>query len=157
MSTEQELDRLLDRPFVFQERPGPAGGDLRAVWRLPVLLMLVRACRGEKATPEQLHVLNWAVRSSESAESLAAFLDGKVRPEEAIVRFEPALDRAVALARGFELLAWNDRYWVLTERGRDLLHKVDGQAETLLMEKALLKQLPGPLTQAAVKKLLGRG
>jgi hypothetical protein len=121
-----------------------------------MLLLLVRACRGEKATPEQLHVLNWAVRSTESAESLAAFLEGKVRPEEAIVRFEPALDRAVALARGFELLAWNDRYWVLTESGRNLLKKVDGQPETLHVEKGLLKQLPSPLSQAAVKKLLGR-
>jgi hypothetical protein len=157
MSTEQELDQLLDRPFVFRERPQPASGDLRAVWRLPVLLLLVRACRGGKATPEQLHVLNWAVRSAESAERLVSFLGGNVRPEEAIVRFEPALDRAVALARGFELLVWSDRYWTLTEQAREFLKRVDAEKETLRAEKDLLKRLPGPLPQAAVQRLLGRG
>lgn len=157
MRAERDLDQVLNRPFLFRERPLPTSGDLRAVWRIPVILLLIRACRGEKATAEQLHVLNWAVRSAESGESLASFLAGDLRPEEAVVRFEPALDRAVALANGFELLAWTNRYWALTDRGKGLLTEIDEDGDILRTEKDLLASLPSPLSQAAVRRLLGRG
>jgi hypothetical protein len=101
-------------------------------------------------------VLNWAVRSAASDDTLMSFLAGTVRPEHAIVRFEPALDRAAALARGFDLLQWQNRYWILTNRGRKMLDDVDANYEVLADEKALLAQLPGPLSQAAVHRLLAR-
>jgi hypothetical protein len=85
-----------------------------------------------------------------------SFLVGAVRPEHAIVRFEPALDRAAALARGFDLLQWQNRYWMLTNRGRKTLEDLDADDEVLADEKALLAQLPGPLSQAAVQRLLAR-
>lgn len=151
-----DLDALLDRPFVFRERPTSTSGDHRPVWRLPLLLLLVRACRGQKATHEQLHVLNWAVRSTDRSRILSDFLCGKVRPEEAVVRFEPALDRAVALARGFELLTWQQRYWEIGERGEQVLTAVDQEDEVLKAEKGALASLPQPLSQAAVQRLLRR-
>jgi hypothetical protein len=152
-----ELDALFDRPFVFRERPTPASADLRAVWRLPVVLLLVGACRSQRATPKQLHVLNWALRSSEGHGALKGFIEGSVRPDQAVVRFEPALDRAVALARGFGLLDWHGRYWSLTERGRGTLKLLGEEEGTLRAEKEALASLPGPLSQAAVERLLGRG
>ena len=157
MSSAEALNQVFDQPFVFHDRPVPVGADSRAVWRLPILLLLVRACRGAKATPEQLHVLNWAIRSADNAEALDAFLSGRLRPEDAVVRFEPALERAVALARGFGLLSWGDRYWSLTSRGEDLLERIDNDDDALQVEKMTLQGLGSPLTQAAVRRLLARG
>jgi len=157
VSSGTELDALLDRPFVFRERPVPAAADLRAVWRIPLTLMLTRACRSSQATHEQLHVLNWAVRSAESAERLGEFLAGQIRPEQAVVRFEPALDRAVALAHGFGLLTWTKkRYWALGEGTSELLTAIDEDKQVFAAEKALLSALPSQLSQAAVRRLLGR-
>src|SRR4051794_40307362 len=104
------IGELLDQPFVFRDQPRPAPSDLRPVWRVPVVVLMVRACYRERATHEQLHVLNWALRSIESAEALALYLAGALAPERAVVRFDPALDRAVALAHGFGLLEWKGRY-----------------------------------------------
>jgi len=148
-------DALLDRPFVFRERPISTTGDLRPVWRVPLVLLLVSSCRGERATHEQLHVLNWAVRSAASAEALAKFLSGTVRPDQAVVRFEPALDRAVALAHGFKLLQWKGKYWEITEGGRATLEALRSEPDALADEKVLLSQMPGALSQAAVSRLLG--
>jgi hypothetical protein len=157
VSNNAELDTLLDRSFVFRERPAPAAADLRAVWRIPLTLMLTRACRGSQATHEQLHVLNWAVRSTESTERLGEFLAGKIRPEQAVVRFEPALDRTVALAHGFRLLTWRKkRYWALGEGASELLTAIDEDEQIFTVEKALLSSLPSQLSQAAVRRLLGR-
>lgn len=157
MRIEPRLDLVLDRPFVFHERPISVAADSRVIWRVPLLLMLTRSCRGEKATQEQLHVLNWAVRSSDSAERLASFLAGDLRPEEAVVRFEPALNRALALARGLELLGWEGRYWTLREPAREILAAIDGDDDLMSEQKALLGGLDRLLTQKAVTELFGRG
>lgn len=153
---EQVLDAALDLPFLFRDRPASAPSDLRPVWRVPVLPLLITHCRGEQATHEQLHVLNWAVRSSGTTESLAAYLDGRLPPERAIVRHDPALDRAAGLARGLGLIAWKGRYWVMTPEGRELLEAVREDDKLLAREKELLAVLPKPLTQTAVAALLRR-
>lgn len=118
--------------------------------------LLISHCRSKQATHEQLHVLNWAIRSSRSTESLAAYLDGRLRPERAIVRHDPALDRAAGLARGLGLTAWKGRYWVMTPAGRELLEGVREDDKLLAREKELLAVLPKPLTQTAVAALLRR-
>jgi len=156
-TAERELDEALDRPFLFRDRPTSAPSDLRPVWRVPVIVLLVSQCRGEKATHEQLHVLNWAVRSAGSAELLGEYLAGNIPPERAIVRMEPALDRAAALARGIGLVAWKDRYWTLTDSGRKLLETLGTEESLLAREKELLNGLPKPLTQSAVAALRLRG
>jgi hypothetical protein len=154
--TDEQLDVLLDREFIFRDRPQPAPSDLRPVWRLPIVLLLVDSCRQRRATHEQLHVLNWAVRSTTSAEALARFLAGELAPGEAVVRFEPALDRAATLARGFGLITWKGRFWELTAKGRELLEDIRADDALLAREKELLTALPKPLTQTAVEALLKR-
>jgi len=154
--TLDPFEAALDLPFLFRDRPTSAPSDLRPAWRVPVAVLLISHCRGGRATHEQLHVLNWAVRSAESAESLAAFLDGRIPPERAVIRHDPALDRATGLARGFGLIVWKDRYWSLTPAGRELLEAIREDDDLLAGEKGLLGVLPKPLTQAAVASLLRR-
>lgn len=150
------LDAALDLPFVFRDRPTSSPSDLRPVWRVPVVLLLVSRCRGARATHEQLQVLSWAVRSSESAESLAAFLNGEIPPERAVVRYDPALDRATALGHGLGLIEWKGRYWTPTQAGTELLTAISEDDELLTHEKQLLDVLPKPLTQTAVAALVRR-
>lgn len=151
-----DVEALLDQPFVFRNRPTSAAPDLRPVWRVPVVLLFVRACRSQRATHEQLHVLNWAVRSAVAADTLLGYLAGDIPPEQAIVRFDPALDRAVALARGLAFIAWDKRSWALTAAGRAATLQLD-EAGVLRREQSLLAELPKPLTQTAVLRLLQRG
>ena len=155
-AVERDLDQVLDQPFVFRDRPTSAPSDLRPVWRVPVIVLLVSYCRGQQATHEQLHVLNWAVRSASSAELLGQYLTGEIPPDRAIFRREPALDRAVALARGFGLVIWKGKYWALTDSGRELLENLNTNELLLVREKELLGALPKPLTQTAVAALLRR-
>jgi hypothetical protein len=152
-----DLEAFLDQPFLFRDRPSPLAGDMRASWRLPVVLMLVRACRGQRATHGQLHVLSWALRSAEGAVALDRFLGGKLRPQEAVVRFEPALDRAIALAHGLGLLSRSGgRYWALEEKGLGLLARVESDESILARERETLAALNVKLTQQVVAKMLRR-
>lgn len=154
---EAELEELLNAPFMFTPRPKPVLGSLRPVWRIPTLLMLIRKCRGAKASLEQLHVLNWAMRDERSQHVFLAFLSGEATPDEAVVRYEPALNRALDLALGQKLVAWTDaKRLTLTEKGRDLLTSIDAQDDLLSEQKAFLERIASPVSQALVQRLLRR-
>lgn len=158
MSTipSEELTRLFEVPFTFVNRPQPVPGALRPGWRIPTVLMLVRKCRGSKASLEQLHVLNWAIRDPAAMDTFLGFWRGEVDPDEAVVRYEPALNRAIDLAVGLHLLAWNDtKRLVLTEQGNELLTEID-EEDVLIDEKEFLGALPSTITQAGVQRLLGK-
>jgi hypothetical protein len=152
-----ELTRLLDVPFTFVSRPRPVPGALRPSWRIPTILLLIRKCWGAKASLEQLHVLNWAIRDAHARETFLGFWRGEIDPDEAIVRYEPALNRALDLAVGLRLVAWTEaKRLTLTEKGRDLLAAIDSDGEVLVEEKAFVGAITSSVTQTGVEKLLRR-
>src|SRR5262249_24047229 len=63
-----------------------------------LLTLILEACRGQQASLAQLHVPNWAVRTRESRHAFLAFMKGDVKPDEAVVRFDPTLARALQYA-----------------------------------------------------------
>ena len=155
LTPSHELAELFDVPFTFTERPRPVPGSLRPGWRIPAILLLVRKCRGARATLEQLHVLNWAIRDARGREAFLSFWRGEVEPDESLVRYEPALNRAIDLAVGVRLLIWNDaKRLVLTEQGRQLLVGIDADADLLADEKMFLAALASPISQVAIETLL---
>lgn len=152
----EQVDDLLRAPYSYSQRPRPVPADGRPLWRVPYVLLLVRACRQEVASLEQLHVLNWALRSSDGVAQLTRFLAGDLGREEPVVRYEPALDRAVALAGGLGLLVFEKKLWRLTDRGRALLDEIGKDSRLFNAERELLSVIGKPLPQAAVSRLLKR-
>jgi hypothetical protein len=148
---------MLDAPFVFRQRPEPVPGVLRPVWRIPTILLLIKKCWGGKASLEQLHVLNWAIRDSSGRATFLMLLEGEIDPDDAIVRFEPALNRALDLALGQKLVYWTEaRRLALTERGADLAAAIEADGEVLNEEREFLAEIPRPVSQAMVQQFLSR-
>jgi hypothetical protein len=151
-----ELESLLDRPFVFHQRPKPVPGVLRPAWRIPTILLLIKKCWGGKASLEQLHVLNWAVRDWRARRIFLLLLDDEINPDEAIVRFEPALNRALDLALGLKLVSWTEaKRLTLTERGEEVIAGIEAEG-VLEEEREFLAQIPRPVSQVMIEKFLSR-
>lgn len=155
---------ILDSPYIFRGRPSAVDPDLRPLRRVTVLLLLIDACRGGAANLEQLHVLDWAVRTEESRRTLLEFLTQHRSPDRAIVRFDPTLDRAVSLAAGCNLLMVTPRNSAETTgavlpdfRVELTLHGQAALAElpddTFTTERTFLAALPRKLTQTDVRDL----
>src|SRR5713226_9500909 len=92
------LTEVLERPFGFGERPVPTPAEYRPKWRTALVVLLVGACHGKRASWNQLHMLNWAARSKETRAAFERLRAGEARLEDAIVRYDPSLDRAIDLA-----------------------------------------------------------
>lgn len=150
------IEEVLQQQVSYRPRPMPVAAESRAIWRVPYVLLLVRACRRNRANLRQLQLLNWGIRSSASVEDWERFLGGRIDREQATIRYEPALDRAIALATALGLLNFDEKLWHLTTDGLELLQEVDRDDRLFIREKELLSRMRSTLSQAAVNRLLSR-
>jgi len=148
----------LDTPFLFRDRSESIPGDLRPLWRISMLLlMLYIASRGKKSSFGRLHVLNWALRSDEGRDALLGVIDGHLLPGMVVVRIEPSLNRAVdfALGEGLVKKVGGDRI-ELTSTGEAEVKRILKQEELFNSEREYLEQIGKKLTEKLVSELFGR-
>jgi hypothetical protein len=146
--------RELNTEFVFRQRPEAIPGDLRPIWRIGlVLLMLYMASRGGKSSFGKLHVLNWALRSQEGRKVLLDILERRLSPGTVIVRIEPSLNRAVDLAHGECLVKRNKVGIELTSQGQAEAKRILEQKDIYLQEKEFLNAAGKRVTEKLVKEL----
>lgn len=146
---------MLNIPFYFDKRPTPVPGDLRPIWRIYVLLLLLRrCCRQNRSSFARLHVLSWAMLSPENRESLVALVNEEQDPESLIVRVEPSLNRAVDYAIGVGMIRRNDGdRFELTPSGVSAADQIYEQTDCLMVEKAVMDELGKRVTESLVNEL----
>lgn len=166
----EQIDEQLDKPFMLLPERRAIPAYFRPNHRIALVLIILKYCRGEKASSTQLHVLDWAIKTPNNRRLFLRYLDGFVPPDQAVVRFDPALTRAVnyALALGlvidarsqyvsFELMTSRlkgDRL-ALTKRGSEVLGLFLGEdGECLADERLFLETIGKKVTQSMVASLL---
>ncbi len=172
MNEDDDLGAEGEATIILHPRNQPFPGQFRTVRRLALLTLLLQTCRGEQASLPQLHVLNWAVRTPESRRAFLAFVQGEVPPDEAVVRFDPTLPRAIQYALEEEIVSDRDavqetlegnaevrvsEYRIkLTDKGRAIAEAVE-ESVVLVDERIFLESLNKKVTQAMVDELLKWG
>ncbi len=166
--TNHTFDDLFDAPFTFHLRPRPLACELRPVWRLHTLVLILGQCWGGQASLEQLHVLNWAARTRESRLAFLDFLASRRSPSDVIVRYDPSLNRAVHFAFAEELIirrevqptldgenaAASPPYRIhLSPKGRELLKSIHAMDDCFEDLKQFLAAIPEKVTQKQVDML----
>jgi hypothetical protein len=152
---EDDLVNALRVPFKFQRRPTAVPGDLRIEWRVATLLLILSTCHGKKANLKQLHVLNWSIRSTKTRAAFIGILNGTQDPNTALVRFEPALNRAIDFSVGEGLTERIDGTSIsLTNKGLSFISELTKQNDCLLDERTFLQQIKGKTSQKNIDNLL---
>lgn len=147
-------DLVLERRFSFKERPAPLIADLRPIWRITLVLLVLESCRGARATFTQLHLLTWAVTDHSAWTAVLAVLADQTQPVEPIVRFDPSLNRAVDLALAFKLLTLEGRRLKIAPEGVQVLGAIRKDAQLYTAERARLEDLPKKVSEKDVERLI---
>lgn len=139
-----------DATFDFTRLPTPIPASLRPLRRVALVLLLVAKCHGSGASWKGLQLLNWAVRDRRNAALVNALWAGSDVPDRPVVRFEPALERAIDLAVGLGLAAVTSTHAIkLTPTGRAALGHIVG-ARVFETERNILNAMPGPVTRSDI-------
>jgi len=127
--------------------------DMRAEWRIPVLVLMLSKCRGRTASLKQLHILNWALRDPDAWPAFHRAYIGKPRPGDVTLRFDPTLDRTIDRAIGDQLVEWthNGRLRLKTEGDR--FAEILQHGEVLAEAQSRLASIPGLFTQASFDRI----
>lgn len=153
-AAEARLLDLLDVPFDFVRQPDLVPAALRPERRVALALLLVDKCHGSGASWKSLQLLSWAVRDTEHVELLVELKQGADIPDRPVVRFEPALDRALDLATGLGLLEQKAaRVFRLTSAGRCVVDQIRA-SDAFRHEREMLNLLDGKVTQKEVGRVL---
>jgi hypothetical protein len=144
--------------FSFVRRPVPVPGDLRIAWRLSLILLMLGASRGNRASLAKLYVLNDALKSASARVRLRNIIQFIEPPSSWRVRVEPALGRAIDFVVGEKLATWaevSQRAGLqLTPAGLKAVDHLRKAEDALRDEKGFLEDLARPVTEGFVSALL---
>lgn len=149
------LIQILDTPFIFGDRPESIPGDMRPVWRVGLILLLLRmSSRGNKSSIGRIHLLNWAIRSRDNQRVLIDVIEFQLQLDSVIVRIEPSLNRAADFAHGEKLIRkiGGDRL-ELTMLGTQRADELISDSSVYVAEKTFLAELGKKLTERIVNIL----
>lgn len=153
---DRELLEHLNVVFSFHDRPTPLQPQLRVIWGLAILVLILEVCsRSRRSSISRLHILNWAVRSSENRQYMIELLEDRLSPLATLVRYDPGFNRAIeyALAEGLVEMKNNGRI-VLEQNGRNLAQEILALKDCLSEEKKFLKEMGSAVTEELAKSLL---
>jgi hypothetical protein len=101
-------------------------------------------------------VLNWAVRSEANHEDLTALIEGKLSPDQLIVRFDPAFNRAIDFAIGEGLVKRVDGSRIeLTEQGKTFAEVISKDSEVYITEKEMIGAIKQKVSETLVDNIFG--
>lgn len=140
---------------IFTRRADPIPADLRLSWRVAAILLVVRRCRANTATQEQLHVLLWAIRSDASRRLVHRWFQGDRRPDDLIVRYDPSTGRTVNLVLAARLAERRSNLAIaLTDPGRRLADTLWEHPAVFTEEKTFFAGLPSRISQTDIRRLM---
>lgn len=151
----KELLSYLDIPFSFQSRPVPVQPQVRVVWGLSILvLILYLSSRGKKSSIARLHLLNWALRNSDNAEKLLSVIRSESRSLLSPISFEPGFNQAITYAISESLVKRNKSGKIfLTEKGVVLAKEVISNDDCLQHERNFLVKIKNSATESLANSL----
>ena len=152
------LQSSIDVPFQFVLRPMSLPADLRPHWRIAVTLLILQVCcRGGRSHFDRLHALHWAIRNRDAQQVFLEALSGFRVPDEAIIRREPWVNRAIDLAQGEQLVVVHNGTVALTAKGIAAALELNADQTLLRAEKEFLTRVKRLVTETRIDELLSGG
>lgn len=147
---------LLDGPFVLRKRPAPMLGDLRRAFGIAIMVLILGASRGKKASLQKLHFLAHSIRTPKTRAEVMGVFSGSTKPSQIHVRVEPWVNRALSFARAAQLITFSEqgKNARLTEKGVAALEEITTGTDLLTEEKGFLQAVGPHATEARIERIM---
>ena len=142
--------------IVFDAKPDAVPYNYRISYKVTQLCLIMRICgRGDVCSLIKLHMISFALISQDNMRKLVDFVDGI--GSTPIVRFDPAVNRALTYAIGYGLIErqQNAKY-KLTNRGKQLAEQIRAVGDLMVMEISDLNSLAKKLTESKIEEIVDR-
>ena len=153
---DKKIDLTKDG-IVFDAKPDAIPFNYRISYKISLLCMIIKVCCGRRGCSLiKMHIIATAVSDLEYKRKLENYLKTNI-DNNFVVRFEPAVNRALeyALADGLMAQQANGAY-KLTDKGKELACKILEDKTIFLHEKSVLEEIHNELKEEKIRALLER-
>ena len=150
-------EELLKNGIVFDAKPDAVPYNYRISYKVSIICLLLHKCCGRRGCSLiKMHIIASALTDSQFYEKLMRFLNANLR-SELIVRFDPALNRALEYALSDELIVQQrNGTYKLTGKGKELAKNINDDKEVLKNEKTILEDISLNLSEEIIKEISER-
>lgn len=154
---ESEYLETLNVEFSFNKRFSSIPSDLRPIWKLAIIVLILNNCCIKKTCSfHKMQVLCWAIKNKKNQQQLLKFISVKTVNANfnLIVRYEPSVNRIIeiSLAEGF-LEQVNGNRLTLTEKGIKLARDLEKSNDVFIEEKSFFESVGKRLTEKLLSDL----
>jgi hypothetical protein len=149
----------LDVEFTLRRVPQVVPADMRPEWRIAILLLiLVLGSRGASASLQKIQALSWILRLPQQWTHFSEAVEGKRNRRNLIIRYDPAMNRAIEYAIAEKLVSFSQGGRVTClEKGKLIAARVLDQGEAFRTEIEFLNGIRKHVSEEAVSRLLNWG
>lgn len=156
MNESDYLDAL-NIEFSFNKRFSPIPSDLRPIWKLVIITLILHKCCSKKTCSfQKMQVLCWAVKNKKNQHELLRFVSDKNTNVSfnLVVRYEPSVNRIIeiSLAEGY-VEQINGNRLRLTDKGESLAIEIEKSNDVFIEEKSFFKSVGKSLSEKLLSDL----
>lgn len=142
--------------ITFKNRPVAVPYNYRIIYKISqIILILGSVCKRGGCSNVKLHIISNALSSNNMLKELEKVIDDKTETIP-IVRFEPAITRAVnfAIADGLIEIQSSNSKMKLTDKGKKIYSEILQDSDLMILEKQELSQIKDKLKDSVINRII---
>lgn len=146
---------LINSDIVFDPKAEAVPFNYRISYKVSLICVIIGKCCGKKGCSAiKLQMINAAINTAFTRKELLALTNQLSFSETTLVRFDPAISRAInyALADGLVFRQGNGLFR-LADKGKALVQEIYKDLELMIIEKEFFQELSNKLTEDMIEAI----
>lgn len=141
--------------IIFDAKASAVPYNYRISYKVSLICLIIGKCCGKKGCSSiKLQMINAAASSGKMKNELFEIIDNPFLVETTLIRFDPAISRAINLAIAENLIFRQaNALYRLTEKGKLLVSAIYEDNQLMQVEKALFSELSNSLTEEIIERI----
>lgn len=150
-----DVNDYINSDIIFVAKASAVPYNYRISYKIALICSIIGKCCGKKGCSAiKLQMITAATTSKKAKDELFNLIDNPFITETTIIRFDPAISRAINLAMADEVIfRQSNGLYRLMDKGKALLNAIYKDDETLAVEKQLLSELSNRLTEDIIERI----
>lgn len=141
--------------IIFNAKADAVPYNYRITYRVALICMIIGKCCGKKGCSAiKLQIISASTESQMAQDELFKLVDLKTVSETTLIRFDPAVTRAINFALYDKLIfRQSNGLYRLSDKGKKLLDAIYGDNELMQQEKSLFSRLKNRLHEDVIERI----
>lgn len=149
-------DKLMpNNDIIFEPKADAVPYHYRITYRVTLICMVIGKCCGKKGcSPIKLQMICAATENEKTQDELFKLIDMELVSETTLIRFDPAVTRAINFALYDNLVfRQSNGLYRLSEKGKKLVDAVYSDSDLMQQEKNLFDKLKNKLKEDLIERI----